>query len=112
MFQSSEQNISIEFPTPAERPVMRQTFMLIGVGVTIDTAPTTSEDFLLSMVRSGDFPTELEVVKRDLSSPAVVDWLHLIKDGPVPLDQETVARVVYPNTDENEVNITLLGYWR
>ena len=111
-FESSSTNISFEYPLPEERPINRQTFMLVGFGVTLDAEPTTSEEMLLSFVKSGDYPSELEVVKRDLSNPAVTNWLHLLNQGPVPLPQDTIARVVYPNTDENEVNITLLGYWR
>ena len=102
--------VSVEFPELESRPVMRQTFMLVGIGVTLDTAPTTSEELLLSTV-STENDTELEVVKRDLSSPAVMDWLHLIDDGPLPLPQNRVARLVYPNTDTREINITFIGYW-
>ena len=111
MFQSSDTNISFQYPEPEQRPVMRQTFMLVGFNVTIDAAPTTSEEALLQLIVGGDYPKELEVIKRDLSSPAVEDWLHLIDDGPITLDQKTMARITYPNTDENELNITFLGYW-
>ena len=111
MFQSSDQNIMFDFPPVDDRPINRPTFMLVGLGVTIDVAPTTSEELLLSKIKGGDYPSELEIVKRDLSSPAVMDWLHVIRDGPIPLDHETIVRVVYPNTDENEVNITFEGYW-
>ena len=110
-FQSSEMNLIFEFPG-SPRPMSNPTFMLVGIGVVLDVASSTSEEMLLSIVTSGDYSSELEVVKRDLSVDSVTDWLHVIRDGPIPLPQEKIARVSYQNTDENEVSVTFLGYWK
>ena len=105
-------SVEASFPADADRPKMRPTFMLTGIGVTWSTAPTTSESAELRLVLEGEVEMDLLIVSRDPSTDSLTSWMHLIAEGPIPLANSICARVLYDNTDAGTVKVLFIGYWR
>ena len=112
MIYQFEGEVFAEYPKEGQRPSMRQTFMLIGIAVTWETAPTTVEDIELLLVVDDKVQDTPLVHKIDPSVRSATDWVHTVADGPVALPNGLTSRVTYPNTDATIVKVMFLGYWR
>jgi len=105
--------VSVEYPAEDDRPKMRPTFILEGIAVTWNTAPTTTEEMTLSLeITANGIVMEPEVISYDPSEDSAVSWIHMIADCSIPLPVGAVAKVVYANTDSRVVKVGFLGYWR
>lgn len=104
--------VNAQYPKEKDRPLTNQTFMLSGIAVTWDTAPTTSEGITLKLVTSPPVSAEPLVVELNPSTDSVTSWVHKIAEGPIPLPDDMLAKVEYANTDGNMVKVVFLGYWR
>lgn len=111
IFQFGERVLA-EYPEDAQRPVMRPTFMLVGIAVTWAAAPTTSENLDIKLVVASDIDDKIVLVSIDPSAKSLRWWVHIVPDGPVPLPHGVTAEVAYTNTDAEVVKVTYLGYWR
>ncbi|MXV76389.1 hypothetical protein F4Z99_19220 [Candidatus Poribacteria bacterium] len=113
MVYEFEGAVSVEYPAEVDRPKMRQTFILEGIAVTWDAAPTTSENIRLSLELHGEgVSMEPLVVSFDPSDESATSWVHMIADCSIPLPVNTRAKVEYTNTDATLVKVGFLGYWR
>ena len=108
-FQFTEA-VDVSYPDET-RPGYRPTFMLQGIAVTWDTAPTTSEELQLLIVVP-DFNSH-EFLIRDLnpSTDSLTAWFHTIPAGPIAIPVNEVVKVTYLNTDRNTITIKFVGYY-
>ena len=78
--------VSFEYPIEDGRPVMRPTFMWVGVAVLWSSAPVTSEDIDLFLISDSDLGEQRTLLHSiDPSDESATDWVHIIGDGPIPL---------------------------
>ena len=103
--------VDIEFLDTNERPYERRTFMWCGAAVHWSTAPTTSENLVLSLKAIGTVAAIFEVKAVDPSTGSLEDWTYTFDGSPIPIDADMLAKITYPNTDGATIDVAFLGYW-
>ena len=98
---------AIDFESrPKEATLGASGAFLSAILIHFDTAPTTSENLVISYTNddSEDFTTELH--KQDPSVNSLAD-LVLEWDNGFVLDPGDAIKIAYPNTDERKIGITV-----
>ena len=102
--------VDVSYPDDT-RPAYRPTFMLQGMAVTWDTAPTTSEELQILIVVPDFNSHEFLIRVLDPSTDSLTAWFHTIPAGPIAIPVDEVVKVTYLNTDSNTVTIKFVGYY-
>ena len=106
--------VDIQFPQVGthDRPRVRPTFMFIGVAVKLSAVPTTAEHLSVVVSAKGDVVEEdFTLNSVDLSDEGLAEWAWSAGDGPWAIGPEDTVKVVYPNTDGNQVTVWFSGYF-
>lgn len=105
--------VEIYFPEEGtqDRPVVMPTFMFIGVAVHCSALPTTAEDIRVSVVTVGAVEQEFQLNARDLATNSLQEWSWAVGDGPWAIGPNERLKVVFPNTDDNEITVWFSGYF-
>ena len=105
-------NGAVDVSYPGEsRPEYRPTFMLQGIAVTWNTAPTTSEELELLIVVPDFDNHEFLIRDIDPSAESLTSWFHTIAGGPIAIPVNEDVKITYPNTDTNMVTVKFVGYY-
>lgn len=90
-----------------EHPFATPTAFLITVLIHFSEAPTTSEKLVISYATEKGDAFETEIFSVDPSTDSLTDIFVSATSLEIPLQEGESIKIVYPNTDENTIGITL-----